>query len=108
MNTLPDWLPLPEWEGFLAMRKKIKKVPTDRAVGLLIKKLDGFRAAGEDIGAVLDQSTMNNWQDVFQVRQDKRQAPASGPNMSRLGKVGQATANNAMAWLERMKNAEHS
>lgn len=108
MSELPSWLPLPEWEGFLAMRKKIKKVPTDRAIDLLIKKLDGYRAAGEDIGAVLDQSTMNNWQDVFQVRQDKRQAPASGPNMSRLGKVGQATANNAMKWLERKRDAGHS
>lgn len=108
MNTLPDWLPLPEWEGFLAMRKKIKKVPTDRAIDLMIMKLETLRAAGEDIGAVLDQSTMGNYQGLFPVRQDQRQAPAAGPNMSRLGKVGQATANNAMAWLERMKNAEHS
>lgn len=108
MSALPDWIPLPEWEGFLAMRKKIKKVPTDRAIELLIMKLEKLRADGEDVGAVLDQSTMGNYQGLFPVRQDKRPAPVAGPNMSRLGKVGQATANNAMAWLERMKNAEHS
>ena len=102
MDKLPDWLPLPEWEGFLAMRKKIKKVPTDRAIELMIMKLDTLRAAGEDIGAVLDQSTMGNYQGLFPVRQDQRQAAPrnTGPDMSRLGKAGQATANNAMDWLE--------
>ena len=102
MNTLPDWLPLPEWEGFLAMRKKIKKVPTDRAIDLLIMKLEKLRADGEDVGQVLDQSTMGNYQGLFPVRQDQRQTAPShnGPDMSRLGKAGQATANNAMDWLE--------
>jgi hypothetical protein len=100
--TIPDWMPMPEWEGFLAMRKKIKKVPTDRAIELLIKRLDEMRLGGEDIGQVLDQSTMNNYQGVFPVKpQDRRQVQRpAGPDMSRLGKAGQATANNAMDWLE--------
>jgi len=101
MINLPSWIPMPEWEGFLAMRKKIKKVPTDRAIELLIKKLDELRQQGENVGAVLDQSTMNNYQGLFPVKQpDRRQAPHSGPDMSRLGKAGQATANNALEWLE--------
>lgn len=102
MSALPDWLPRPEWEGFIAMRKKIKKAPTDRAIELLIMKLEKLRADGEDVGAVLDQSTMGNYQGLFPVRQDQRQAPprSTGPDMSRLGKAGQATANNAMDWLE--------
>lgn len=102
MSALPEWLPLPEWEGFLAMRKKIKKVPTDRAIELLIMKLEKLRADGEDVGQVLDQSTMGNYQGLFPVRQGQRQAAPrhNGPDMSRLGKAGQATANNAMDWLE--------
>ena len=101
MTSLPSWLPLPEWDGYLAMRKKVKKAPTERAIELLIKKLSGFLADGENIGAVLDQSTMSNWTDVYPVKpQDRRQTARSGPDMSRLGKAGQATANNAMDWLE--------
>lgn len=101
MDNLPDWLPLPEWEGFLAMRKKAKKPPTEHAIGLLIKKLDKMREEGENVGEVLDQSTMNNYQGLFPVRRDQRPvARCTGPDMSRLGKAGQATANNAMDWLE--------
>ncbi len=101
MNTLPEWLPLPEWEGYIEMRRKMRKVMTPRAIDLRIKELDEMRQAGESIGAVLDQSTMNNWIGVFPVKpQDRRQAQRTGPDMSRLGKAGQATANNAIDWLE--------
>ena len=101
MTALPEWLPLPEWEGYIAMRRKMRKVMTPRAIVLRINELDEMRAAGENVGAVLDQSTMNNWIGVFPVKpQDRRQTAHSGPDMSRLGKAGQATANNAMDWLE--------
>lgn len=102
MTALPDWLPLPEWEGYVAMRKTMKKVMTPRAVTLRLAELEQMRSEGQDIGAVLDQSTANNWIGVFPVKpQDRRQASRStGPDMSRLGKAGQATANNAMDWLE--------
>lgn len=101
MIELPSWLPLPEWEGYIAMRAKMRKSMTPRAIDLRIKELDEMRSAGENIGAVLDQSTMNNWIGVFPVRQpERRQTARTGPDMGRLGKAGQATANNAMAWLE--------
>jgi len=101
MTALPSWLPLPEWEAFVAMRKKQKKPMTEGAVERMIKKLDGLRGEGEDLGAVLNQSEDKCWLDVFPVKpQDRRQTARSGPDMSRLGKAGQATANNAMDWLE--------
>lgn len=101
MQKIPEWIPAEEWAGFIAMRTKIKKVPTDRAIELLIMKLEKLRDDGEDVGQVLDQSTMGNYQGLFPVRQDKRAASRNtGPDMSRLGKAGQATANNAMDWLE--------
>lgn len=67
--VLPDWMPLETWEAFLAMRKKMKRVPTDHAVDLLIKKLDRFRANGQNIQAVLEKSITSNWQDVFEINE---------------------------------------
>jgi hypothetical protein len=67
--VLPDWMPLETWQAFLAMRKKIKRVPTDHAVHLLIKKLARFRANGQDIQAVLEKSITSNWQDVFEIHE---------------------------------------
>lgn len=75
--ALPDWLPLESWAGYLEMRKKIKKPPTERAVGLLLASLDVMRLAGQDIAAVLDKSTMANWVDVYAIRDDRR--TSAGP-----------------------------
>lgn len=73
---LPDWMPEEAWRGFLAMRTKIRKPPTDRAKELLIAKLDAMREGGDDIAAVLDQSTLNGWQDLFPLKTDQRQRHA--------------------------------
>jgi hypothetical protein len=43
---------------------------TDRAVKLLITKLAELRAQGEDVDAVLDQSTANSWKGVFPTKRD--------------------------------------
>lgn len=42
---------------------------TDRAVVMMIKKLEAMSMGGHDISAVLDQSVLNCWQDVFPLRQ---------------------------------------
>lgn len=67
--VLPDWMPLETWQAFLAMRKKMKRVPTDHAVDLLIKKLDRFRANGQNVQSVLEKSITSNWQDVFEIHE---------------------------------------
>lgn len=66
---LPDWLPKEEWRGFEAMRRKIKKPMTDRAAAMALRKLGELRDRGENPAAVLDQSTMHCWQDLYPVRQ---------------------------------------
>lgn len=98
MMTLPDWIPADAWAGYVEMRKKKRAVMTDRAVDLKIKALAAFRDDGQDVGAILDQSTENGWTDIYPLK-DRRASPRA-PQMSRLGKHGQATANNAMDWLE--------
>lgn len=65
---LPEWLPLEEWNDFVAMRVNIKQPMTSRAAKKIIKKLDKFRLEGKDIIAILEQSETNNWRDVFPLR----------------------------------------
>jgi len=69
--VLPNWIPLETWQAFLEMRKKIKKPPTEKAVELLIAKLEKFKDAGQDIQAVLEKSITSNWQDVFEIKENK-------------------------------------
>lgn len=66
--SLPDWIPHEAWTGFLEMRKKKGATPTDRAISLLLKKLEQFRANGDDPAAVLDQSTRSNWTDIYPLK----------------------------------------
>lgn len=93
-DVLPDWLPLEAWQAFLDMRKKIKKPATDYAQKLLIKKLAAFYANDLDPSVILNQSTLNGWQDLY--------APKE-PSTARMGRFGgvpadeQNRANNAEA-----------
>lgn len=97
--NLPNWIPADAWAGYVEMRVSIKKpLKTERAINLAINTLERLQADGNDPGAVLDQSTMNGWQGLFAVRVQRRGLPKQIE--SRLGIKGQATANNAHAWLE--------
>ena len=53
-----------------------------------------------DVGAVLDQSTLNGWQGIFPLREQQQVQRVASPKFKTLGKHGQATANNLMDWLE--------
>lgn len=65
---LPDWLPAETWGDFLEMRKQIKHPPNAKAIALLIAKLDRLRAAGNDPKDVLEQSIMNSYRSVFELK----------------------------------------
>ena len=98
--SLPDWIPTEAWAGYIEMRKRQKKTPTDRAIELAIAKLGRLKIEGQDIGAVLDQSTSNGWTDLYAVRHDDRRTDERrAGGIQALGKKGQATADNAQAWL---------
>lgn len=99
MIPIPDWIPAEAWAGYVEMRVAIKKpLKTERAIKLAINTLDRLRADGNDPAAVLDQSVMHSWIGLFAVRVERRGLPRQVE--SRLGVKGQATANNAHAWLE--------
>lgn len=71
---LPDWIPKEAWDGFEEMRRTIKKPMTDRARSMIVKELQNLSSAP---GAILDQSTRNNWQDVYELK-DKSNGKSTG------------------------------
>jgi len=69
---IPDFIPLDAWNGFLEMRKRKGVKETAHAVRLLIGKLQAFFAAGHDVAAILDESTMRSWTGVFEPKGQSR------------------------------------
>lgn len=66
---------------YLEMRKKIKKPMTDRAVELAMKKLKELSAIPFSEGIdndvaikILEQSTMNCWQGLFPLKEDRQKS----------------------------------
>ncbi len=72
-----EWIDEGAWLGFMEMRRAIKKPMTERAISMLINRLEKLKQNGHDVNACLDQSTFHNWQDVYPLK-DKEI-----PNMNR-------------------------
>lgn len=66
--VLPGWISRDSWEGFEEMRKKIRKPMTDRARGMIVSELGKLNNRGFAPAEVLDQSTRNCWQDVYELK----------------------------------------
>lgn len=64
----PPWWPAEAWQGYLDMRRKTRRAATDRAIKLVVAEVTKLRAAGHDPAAVLDQSTLKSWTDVYPVK----------------------------------------
>lgn len=73
-SSIPEWVPADAWNGFLAMRTKIKKPLTDRAVVRMLSRLSQFRDKGLNIGELLDEATAHCWQDIY----EPKAAPTNG------------------------------
>jgi hypothetical protein len=87
-EQLPEWIPKEQWNGFVFMRKEIKKPLTGRAIKIAISTLLDLKNKGHDPGRVLDQSTMGKWQGLFELKTggngngtDKRGHSAGGPRI---------------------------
>lgn len=62
---LPDWLPSEAWVDYLAMRIKIGKPATEKAISIAISKLNKLRGEGHDPSTVLENSIFNSYQGLF-------------------------------------------
>lgn len=83
---VPVWIETTAWEGFEEMRRKQRKLLTDRARNCIVNTLWRLKTdEGQDPNAVLDQSTTNCWLDVYPVRQreERRNVTASESKFSR-------------------------
>ena len=55
--------------GFIEMRKKIKSPPTERALKMIVNEAYKLGHGDADkMKAIVDQSTMNGWKDVYPLR----------------------------------------
>lgn len=64
--VLPDWIPADTWAAYCKVRtgKKAKNEP--HALGLIVKDLEKFRAAGHDPVECLNNSIKSGWAGVFE------------------------------------------
>ena len=70
---LPEWLNKTDWNDFVEMRKKLKKPMTDRAVKLMISKLETMKNKGINTSEVLQKSILANWSDVYEPKVQTQQ-----------------------------------
>lgn len=68
-KDIPEFIPVDAWKGFVAMRKEIKKPLSARAITMAVNKLTKMHEAGYDVAAILDRSTFNNWQDLYEPKE---------------------------------------
>lgn len=69
--VLPEWVSIEAWDGYLEMRKTIKKPLTERGKKLALGKLNDLRRQGFDPSMVLDQSTFMSWQGLFPIKGER-------------------------------------
>lgn len=86
-EDIPEWIPKEQWNGFVFMRKEIKKPLTGRAIKIAISTLLDLKNRGHDPGRVLDQSTMAKWHGLFELKtgggNGKRPDSQGGPGIPR-------------------------
>lgn len=57
---------------FIKMRKAIKAPMTDRAIALMIDKLNGMTADPETQIEILNQSIENSWKGIYELKQERK------------------------------------
>lgn len=60
---------------FIKMRKMIKKPLTDKALKLMLSKLDKMATSTGEKIAILNQSIMNSWQGIFELKESDKYIP---------------------------------
>lgn len=58
--------------AFVEMRISIKAKPTERAMKMLLNKLDKMTQSDDEKILILENSIMNNWKDVYELKNQQR------------------------------------
>lgn len=67
-------------KGFIEMRKTLKKPLTEKALSMVINKLDKLAKSDVEKIEILNQSIMNSWQGVFELKQPVVSKPSYATN----------------------------
>lgn len=92
--VLPDWVNKDLWNDFLEVRKKQKKVPTERAKIELILDLKKLRDTGDDIDDVMLKSIKNNWLGFYSLKEEKQKGDSFKNKDSPIKKDDPGKYNN--------------
>lgn len=79
----PDWLDAAAWASFLEFRKEKKAAMSPTAQKLCIAELDRLRAAGCEPVAVINQSIVNGWKGVFELKNRSQPQIPKAPHVPR-------------------------
>ena len=71
--VFPVWLDLEVWKEFKKYRQNGRGKFTPYAQELAIKKLEKFRAAGNDPSEVIKQSILHGWSGLFEIKKETRE-----------------------------------
>lgn len=91
-----EFPPKEPWAEFVKMRKQIKKPMTAYAEKLMLKRLRALVDDGQDATAMLDQSILHSWQNIYAVKTEEPQR-AAPPYRGRPQLIEVNRANNEEA-----------
>lgn len=84
-KNAPEYVEHPELNSaiiaFVDYRKKIKKPMTEKAIELMIKKLNDLSPVIEDQIEILNQSILNGWQGIFPLKKESYSSSARSANI---------------------------
>ena len=70
--ALPEWIDSDLWDYYMVLRGKKDKGLTAMGARLLLDKLDGYRAAGQDPNEIIKQTIREGWQGLFPIKDEKQ------------------------------------
>lgn len=88
-------------KDFISMRKQIKAPMTDRAIKLMLQKLDTLATDDETKIAILNQSILNSWKGIFSLKDKQQTCNTNRPFNSNTGNRAMDAAAAAIAMLQR-------
>lgn len=96
-SRLPDWIPIEAWDGWMEVRRKLKKngktIPwTDRCSKIALGKLERWHQEGYDLTVILDAATIGNWQGLYLPKDDH------GQEIKPIRKYRRGDPNNPADW----------
>lgn len=69
VNALPNWLDVGLWNDWLDSRKKLKAVNSERALAIILKKLNEWQSQGHNPNTIIETSLVSGWKDCYLPKQ---------------------------------------